>query len=172
MNGRNSSQNMKSLIRTTLLTLAALTAIRATAQTDVARELNRLEDDREKAIAAAVEPINRRYHQSLETLLRRATQSGDLDTANKIKKTMETLPQDASKQLVGEWALRASTGYAADVTFRSDGTGTHSKGGRFQWRIEGTTLHAGESDVYYLPIKDGKLKGMNKIGNQLTLSKK
>lgn len=142
------------------------------AQTDAAREFEQVQQQRDKAIAAAIEPINRRYQQSLEQLLRRATQSNDLDTAVKIKAALASLPQEAAKQLAGDWALRASTGYGADVTFRTDGTGTHSGYGKFQWRIEGNTLYLGAADRFQLPVKDGKLKGANNIGNELTLTKK
>jgi hypothetical protein len=52
------------------------------------QELAQLREQRDKAIAAAAEPINRRYQASLEQLLRRATQTSDLATANKIKAEM------------------------------------------------------------------------------------
>ena len=52
------------------------------------RELKQLRDQRDKAVAAAAEPINRRYQASLEQLLRRATQGNDLETALKIKQEM------------------------------------------------------------------------------------
>ncbi len=48
-------------------------------------ELAALKDQRDKALAAAAEPINRRYQAALEPLLRRATQANDLTAAVKIK---------------------------------------------------------------------------------------
>lgn len=58
------------------------------AETPFEREFKQLRDQREKSVAAAVDPINRRYQASLEQLLRRATQGNDLDTAVKIRKEM------------------------------------------------------------------------------------
>src|SRR5688572_29904440 len=52
------------------------------------RDLKQLIDQRDKAIAAAAAPINTRFNTAAEQLLRRATQSGDLDSANKIKAAM------------------------------------------------------------------------------------
>src|SRR4051812_3131455 len=52
---------------------------------DIGRELNQIEDQHTKAVAAALEPITRRYQVALEQLLKRATQTNDLDTALKIK---------------------------------------------------------------------------------------
>jgi len=54
------------------------------------RELNQLVEQRDKALAAASSPINARFRASAEQLLRRATQGGDLDAANKIKAALET----------------------------------------------------------------------------------
>lgn len=167
---------MRLKIRNITFVAFILLATSLLAETDTARELKQLQGERDKAIAAASEPINRRYQQALEQLLRRATQGNDLESAVKIKAAFASLPQDVAKQLVGAWKLQASTGYGADVTFRGDGSGTHSGYGKFQWHIGGTTLYLGQPesapDKFDLPIKDGKLNGVNSIGNPLTLTKK
>lgn len=80
------------------------------------RELAQLREERDKAIAAATDPINRRYQASLEQLLHRATQTNDLDTTNKIKAEMTGGaadpqaathfaggPRSIEKTLPGEW---------------------------------------------------------------------
>ena len=54
-------------------------------------ELKQLQDQREKALAAATEPVNRRHQAALESLLRRATQANDLDAALKIKEELQKL---------------------------------------------------------------------------------
>jgi hypothetical protein len=54
-------------------------------------ELKQVLEQRDKAIAAAVEPINRRTRESLEKLLRKATQANDLDAAVKIQKAIKDL---------------------------------------------------------------------------------
>ena len=162
----------------------------AHAQSDAARELKQIQADREKNLKETTEPITQRYREevraasekinqrdqaSLEKLLDRATRDADFDTALKIKAAIDTLPQVVAKQIAGVWALRANTGYGATVTFQSNGTGTHSGYGKFQWRIDGTTLYLGPSDGadrFQLPIVEGKLKGANGLGNELTMTRK
>jgi hypothetical protein len=77
-------------------------------QTAYEKELNQLIEQRDKAVAAAVAPINARFKASAEQLLQRATKGGDLDAANKIKASLETdtkkpdeAIKDLRKQLVG-----------------------------------------------------------------------
>ena len=55
------------------------------------REMTQLKAQRDKAAATALEPINRRYRESMEQLLRKATQGNDLDTALKIKTELGAL---------------------------------------------------------------------------------
>ena len=52
---------------------------------DTERELKRLMDERDQAIAAATAPITARFKAAADQLLQRALQAGDLDAANKIK---------------------------------------------------------------------------------------
>jgi hypothetical protein len=52
---------------------------------DIERELKRLIDERDQAIAAASAPITARFKTAAEQLLQRAMQTGDLDSANKIR---------------------------------------------------------------------------------------
>ncbi len=146
------------------------------AGTAVDQELTLLKQQREKAVATAIEPIERRYQESLEQMLRRALQAKDLEGSVKVQEAISTLPKEAAKQLVGPWTLRASTGYTAEVTFRGDGTGAHSSAEKFQWRIVGAMLFVGlddsKADKFYLPIKNGQMKGINVWGNELTITKK
>ena len=53
------------------------------AESPFERELATLTQQRDKDIAAATEPITRRYRASLEQLLRKATQDGDFDAGQK-----------------------------------------------------------------------------------------
>ena len=78
------------LTSTFLLILA--TASILLGETPFERELTQLKEQRDRAAATAVEPINRRYKESLDQLLRRATQGNDLDTALKIKTELGTAP--------------------------------------------------------------------------------
>lgn len=79
---------MKSILIPLILISAASSAF---AETVAARELQQVQEQRQKAVVAAVDPITRRYQTSLEQLLRRATLANDLDTALKIKTELETL---------------------------------------------------------------------------------
>jgi hypothetical protein len=61
------------------------------AETDIGREMNQLQDQHTKAVAAATEPLKRRYQSALEQLLKRATQANDLDTALRIREQLTAL---------------------------------------------------------------------------------
>ena len=52
-------------------------ATAALAQSPFERELGKLGEQRERDLNAATDPINRRYKESLDALLRRATQAGE-----------------------------------------------------------------------------------------------
>ena len=75
-----------------IFTVLLLACIASTllAESPFERELKQLREQRDKTVAAAVEPINRKYQVSLDQLLRRATQGNDLQAAMKIKQEMET----------------------------------------------------------------------------------
>lgn len=68
-----------------------LTASPLLAETDIGREMNQLQDQHTKAVAAATEPLKRRYQTSLEQLLKRATQANELDTALRIREQLAAL---------------------------------------------------------------------------------
>ncbi len=146
------------------------------AGTPLEQELKALQQQREKAEAAAIDPIERRYQESLEQMLRRALQAKDLEGSVKIQEAISILPKEAAKQLAGTWTLLASTGYTATLTFRADGTGSHASGEKFPWRISGAMVFIGlddsKADKFYLPIRNGQMKGINVWGNELTITKK
>ena len=107
------------------------------AQTAAARELMQAQEQRDKALAAAAEPINRRYQASLEALVRRATQAGDLTTSIKIREELEKLgaPGAATGPLIGTTEmqrnqlrarLRGSTWLWGSKTFTLHPDGTTS----------------------------------------------
>jgi hypothetical protein len=113
-----------------ILPLLALVALAPAllAQSDADREFKQLTDQRDRAIAAVDEPINRRYAADLEALLRRATLANDLTTALKIKQTLARLgvggpgtPATAVDSPVGTWIFKMR-GESYPRTFRADGT--------------------------------------------------
>ena len=77
---------MKSRILSVLLVQAVTATLLA--ESPIEREFKQLREQRDKTIAAAIDPINRKYQVSLDQLLRRATQTNDLETALKIKQEM------------------------------------------------------------------------------------
>jgi hypothetical protein len=85
---------MKHITMSVLLVGFAVCTLRA--ETPAERELKLLQNQRDKAIATASEPINRKFQAALEQLLRRATQSNDLETALKIKQELGTTAAGAT----------------------------------------------------------------------------
>ena len=93
-------------MRTThyLLTIGCLVlaASPLLAETDIGREMNRLQDEHVKAVAAATEPLKRRYQTALEQLLKRATQANELDTAVRIREQLTALEAAAVSPTTGK----------------------------------------------------------------------
>ena len=76
---------------------------------DIGRELNQIEDQHTKAVAAALEPITRRYQVALAQLLKRATQTNDLDAALKIKERLAAIDASAVSPSTGKPRYTAET---------------------------------------------------------------
>lgn len=78
------------------ITFSIVVAILASASSTFAqslfeRDLQQLKDQRDKAITAATDPINRRYKAALEQLISHATQAKDLEAAVKAKTELTDL---------------------------------------------------------------------------------
>lgn len=98
-------------------------------ETTYERELKELIQQRDQAVAAASAQINARFKVSAEQLLRRATQAGDAEAANKIKEAFGVEASSTSesvknlrKQLIGTtWKAVPGTplrgGLAETLTF-------------------------------------------------------
>ncbi len=121
------------IIPTVVLALFATPILAA--ESAFERDLKQLTEQREKALAAAVDPINRRYQTSLEQLLQRATQAKDLDAAVKIRETLangsgSAVPGDNSKPKLSKAALErqlnktawreTANGWVSDLRFDDD----------------------------------------------------
>ena len=122
------------LITIALIGVASSTA---SAQTPAAREFQQLTEQHRKALAVAVEPVNRRQQTALEALQRRATQAGDLETALKIKESLKELSpnitadgaaatagqmpsrREVEKAIVGGWTWGAPNKW---ITLSAEGT--------------------------------------------------
>lgn len=137
-------------------------------ETPCERDLRQLIEQRDKALADAAAPINTRFKIAAEQLLRRATQAGDLDAANKIKAAMGSDTQattleavtNARKQLAGTtWnAVPGATlrgGLAGTLHF----TETTVEPGGYQYKADGRmvtiTFTGGDKQVMTL-TKGGK----------------
>jgi hypothetical protein len=122
------------------------------AESDAWRELKQLHEQREKAVAAAVEPINRRYQTALEQLLRRAMQSGDLETAVSIKNELSVLGATGGDEgkTAFELALTSNAwtwtipGGRSVLRFKPDGNVVGDWSFKARWAITGSrtvTVH-------------------------------
>lgn len=167
---------MQHFIRSVSACLLALPFTESLAATSVEEELKQLQQQREKALAAATDPIDRKYQEALEQMLRRALQAKDVEGAVKIQGLLSSQPGVVAKQLAGVWTMVASTGYRAELTFREDGSVSYSGADKIPWRVSDGVLlvgsKKGEEDRFLLPVKDGVLRGNNIHGNALTLTKK
>lgn len=109
---------MKHILKLVLL-LAAASNLHADGPLE--REFNQLNDERDKAIAAATDPIERKYLTSLEQLLRRATQANDLQTALKAREAMALSPITDAPSIKGTkwtWITVLNT---SKIVFNPDG---------------------------------------------------
>jgi hypothetical protein len=109
-------------------------------------------------------------------LAREAEQTLPPEDAKLLDKAPEVLP--LKKQLAGKWNLKSNTGRRTTITFKEDGTFVEAQMGvdiaNGEWEKIGNSLKVKKkdwTDVYELPIQDGKLKGRSQQGNFLDLSK-
>jgi hypothetical protein len=149
---------------------------------EISRQFDELLLDRDRAIGTAVAPINARYVQELERLLRRAVEAKDMETAARIRPVIEALklatsPRTGKEALVGAWAFKnESDGHEGSVELRADQT--YTTGGKRigRWSVEGKQIvitldEGGHQDRYDLPLSGGKLKGKNRSGHTVTLTR-
>ncbi|MEQ1854106.1 MAG: hypothetical protein ABMA01_21240 [Chthoniobacteraceae bacterium] len=148
---------MKTPLIVSVLFAFAVTVPLLAAESPNERDFKLARAEREKALAVAAEPINRRYRDSLDKLFRRATQSAELDLAKAIQAELQvvggttaataaggagipqttTAPAGATtgkadlKKLIEEttWVMVKKDGTATENTFifRRDGTVTGAK---------------------------------------------
>jgi hypothetical protein len=163
-----------------IITIAALTVNISSllAVTPIESELTQLQAQHAKALAAAVEPVNRRQIAALEMLQRKATQANDLDTAIKIKAELAKLGVATSaaakptqlpgadvlaKRLVGtKWVwFQKET-----VTFKANGKAEWVKGREpWSWKVENVEnrvisgVHAGLNKKFTITFDEDFKKG-------------
>lgn len=74
-----------------VIVFAVLSTPQAWGQITYGNNLQDLKEQRDKALAAAVDPINRKYQTALEQLMDKATQNKDLESAVKIQEELRIL---------------------------------------------------------------------------------
>jgi len=123
------------------------------AATELERQLSDLLAQRKKEIAAAEEPINRRCQTALEQLLRKATQSGDLDGAMKIKAAIASFdPHAVGSRVVGHWA---DDGKKSRLQFSATGAFQENWDNKV---AEGRWVATSDTDVKITFKKDGNVR--------------
>lgn len=167
-----------------LAALCASTALNA--QSSYERELESLDEQRSKAVAAAIAPIDQRYRLALEQLMQRATQNKDLETALKIKQRLGAFPvlanspAQTAETFEGDWTVKVvgqgKIYYTGPRILRADHSiGTEKGSNSGTWSVTDTKLILryswGGSDEYYLPIRAKAMKGKNERGQELLLTK-
>lgn len=138
---------MKTLLVLAAVLAAAILNPQLCAETADEREFKQARADREKALAAAAEPINRRYKDILDRLFRKVTQAGQLDLAKEIQAELQVIGgTPAATAAGGVGGLQAAPAAAAGATggkadlrkFVEDTQWVAANGGTIVFRRGGT----------------------------------
>ncbi len=103
-------------------------------------QFNQLNSRHTQAIQSAITPINKKYLSDLKSLLSKATQAGDFDTAVKVKEAIKLQTGFALLDFPGTWKLSTKSGYSTIVTLREGGTLTRDDGLRGTWKVSNNQL--------------------------------
>ena len=167
------------------LILAASTPFTSLCASEYQRESEKLTQERDRAVAAATEPIQRIYKTALETMLQRATEAKDLEGALQIREALEAVSRTLlaaqmreESKAIGTWKLENLTdGHKGAIEIHLDGT--FAGGGKplGKWEVRRNQLvlrydnRGGHTDIFDFPSGSDKLKGKNTIGHNLTLER-
>lgn len=147
------------------LVIFVASGLGAFAATQTEKEFYDLRAQRDKAVAQAMKPINDRYQASLDALVKRATQAGDLDTALMIRKEIESLGELAADS--GSKSIEKPSDFR-DTTWEWH----YLMGDKDQMRGPFTLENGGKVKVPsslgfitgWEPVSDRKFKILNKNG--------
>ncbi|MEA3187279.1 MAG: hypothetical protein QOD99_1109 [Chthoniobacter sp.] len=140
---------MKTHLLLTVSFAVALLAPALRAETVNERDFNLARAEREKAAAVAMEPINRRYKETLEKLFKRATQDAELDLAKTIQ---------AQLHAVGGPAAVANAGAPVDASSSVSSTGDKTD---LRKLIENTRwVREGKDNVSINFLRSGNMKAV------------
>jgi len=155
-NHQQQSDNMKTTLAIHVLTFF-VTGIVFAAESQFERKLHELTAQRDKAVSAALEPIDRRYKEALQQLLKQASQANAQMDAQNIRTAIEALSVAAPPTQTVKVSART-------LQRKLDGTewiGDNSTSWMKKLRFEGATLKfqdakgLGTGSVKYL-IDDDK----------------
>lgn len=148
-------------------------------------QLKQFTEQREKALASAAQPINKKYQESLQDLLLRASRSNDTEAVAAIADALKALgtPDDTkktpglspdAKRYAGRWTITFASGaVACQRTLNADGTVIPSPA--TSWEISDNKLKihmdAGKIDTFDLPLRGDKLNGVSWDGIPIILKK-
>jgi hypothetical protein len=141
-------------MKTSITLISLLLSSLSFAQSAFERDLEKLTEDRDKALVRVSDPIQRKYKELLEQLMQRATRNGDLDVAIKIKDAIAKIPasivvtkphpktaQELKEFLDGTiWNIsdKSPTGEILyTLTFDKNGTFKHSDGRTGTFEVSG-----------------------------------
>jgi hypothetical protein len=148
---------MRSLLTTSLLALIIVGP--AIAESPYEHDLNQLRGQRDKALAAASEPVNRRYKELLDQLYQRTVQANDPGTADKIKVELKQLgfdpPEGAGISPAATPAPVLSDTLFVAHLMKQSWTWTSRPGGRdrLDFNKDGTVTHNGWKDAKWVAGK-------------------
>ncbi len=146
-------------------------------------ELKQLTEQHERELSAAVDPINHRYSDALEKLLRRATQNNDLEAGLKIKNALAALnggpAAGSSSELSGKWAWTSGRVLSIheDGSFVVDSGEGKGRGGTWRWekrpKGEFTMIWATGNfkDTMTLSSDGNHITGANNKGNTVSVDR-
>lgn len=162
-----------------LICIFATFALAAPLDSQFTRELQQLQEGRDKAVSAALEPIHQKYLANLERLLKKATQAGDLDSANKVKAAIQNHRNNftgnvAVEQFYGKWICRSGP-WSDTRELKANGWVSCKLDGLAKWAAAGDELRIdfpnGTWVSFKLPVRDGKLQGVTSEGKTMTAEK-
>lgn len=140
---------MSPLTRRTIC-LLAISAPVAIAAPDFESQMAQAKEQREKSIAEATVPIDRKYLETLRNLMDKATRAGELDAAVKLKAEIETYdPKGLGARIVGNWTMASKSSrivFTKNGLFRENWDNKVYEG---RWRVI-------SDSVIRVELKDGK----------------
>ena len=159
-----------------LFTVAMFLPCLVHAEPPFQNDLRQLQQQRDKAIVAAIEGVNRRYEPSFDALMRKATTANDLDTAIQVKQVRTTISAIPSTMvdtdlIIGKWSFRAGK-WTDERELKAGGWVESKMDGMGKWAVIGADLRLdfpnGNWVKFPLPSRFDTLVGKTQVGEKMT----